>query len=259
MNEKRTIIVTGGNGLLGKKLSLFLFHSGFDVLIIDQGDKCSSLPEDIGYIQFDLLNISEFQNLANEVRTRTTNLYGLVNNAAFNPKIEDGKQFGVLEKLGVEEWDTELRLNLTAPVFLTKELLPCFNRSKTQNCKIVNVISTYGLVPPNQSIYQKTGEKRGVKILKPIQYSVSKAGLHMATRYLSTYPGCWGLNINSIAPGGIENGQDKEFQEEYSKLTPQGRMAKLNDLMGAFELLLSEKSDYIQGQVIAVDGGWTTW
>jgi len=114
-------------------------------------------------------------------------------------------------------------------------------------------------VPPNQDLYKPLSKIEGKEIVKPIGYSVTKAGLVMATKYLAVYLGDKGFNVNGVAPGGIENGQNQVFIDEYSKMTPMRRMGKVDEMMGTFELLCSAKSDYINGQIIAVDGGWTVW
>ncbi|ETR73571.1 MAG: hypothetical protein OMM_06855 [Candidatus Magnetoglobus multicellularis str. Araruama] len=81
----------------------------------------------------------------------------------------------------------------------------------------------------------------------------------MATKYLSVYLGKKGFNVNGVAPGGIENNHPKEFVDMYSKYTPMGRMARVEEILDVILLLLGKGSDYINGQIIAVDGGWTVW
>ncbi len=259
MKNKKTVIVTGGKGLLGSKLAYYLSNLDFFVIVIDLGERNPDLPTNIGYIEFDLTNIEQYSDLIIKISSMTNNLYGLINNAAYNPKIESGVNFGDYESLDFFEWNNEVTLNLSSPVFLVKALLPIFNRKDNQYCKIVNVVSTYGIVPPNQRIYEDLSVKTGSIILKPVAYPVTKAALLMFTKYLATYPGCKGININAVAPGGIENGQDQVFIDSYSKNTPMERMASVDEMMETFGLLLSDGSNYIQGQVIAVDGGWTSW
>jgi len=257
--DKKAVVITGGNGLLGKKLAMHLCKANFMVIVIDINEKSKELPDEVEYVKFDLTNIDKYDSLVAQVKSITNNLFGLVNNAAYNPKIESEQGFGNFENLDLAEWNKEITLNLSAPVFLIKAFLPVFNRENNRYCKIVNVVSTYAIVPPNQSIYKNLSEKTGIQILKPAAYPITKAGLHMLTKYLATYPGCKGINVNSIAPGGIENNQDQVFIDSYSQHVPMGRMASVDEMLASFELLLSDGSNYIQGQVITVDGGWTTW
>ena len=90
-------------------------------------------------------------------------------------------------------------------------------------------------------------------------YSVSKAALAMVTKYLATYLGANNFNVNGLAPGGIENKQPKEFIKAYASHTPMRRMAKVEDMSETLLLLCGKGSDYINGQILSVDGGWTTW
>ncbi|MCP4613782.1 MAG: SDR family oxidoreductase [Planctomycetes bacterium] len=259
LNHK-AVVITGALGLLGSEMMRSFTESGWHVIAIDIKDKPASLPESVSYIQFDLGNINGYSKLKTDISQKTNNLKCLVNNAAYNPKIEDGYQaFGKFEDIDLDEWTKEVRLNLTSPVFLTKELLDTFNHSDRKNCKIVNVISTYGIVPPNQHIYKALSNKTGKQIFKPLSYSATKAALAMVTKYLSVYLAQRRFNVNGIAPGGIQNGQPKEFIDSYSKYTPMGRMAQVEEIMGVIILLSGQGSDYMNGQIIAVDGGWTVW
>ena len=257
---KQSILLTGGLGLLGRAFAKFLGEKGHHVIVVDIQEDRSCLPPEIDYIHFDLMKVDDYPWLREEVGKRTGNLKGLINNAAFNPKIEEGSEsFGKFEDINMESWDCEIKLNLTVPVFLIKEMLPVFNRKDGKNCKLINVLSTYGLVPPNQDIYKPLSESCNMEIYKPMSYAVSKAALGMVTRYLSVYLGSEGFNSNGIVPGGIENGQPGVFVESYSRLTPMKRMACVDDMLGTLLLLCGEGSDYMNGQLIAVDGGWTVW
>jgi NAD(P)-dependent dehydrogenase (short-subunit alcohol dehydrogenase family) len=67
------------------------------------------------------------------------------------------------------------------------------------------------------------------------------------------------VRVNCISPGGIYNNQDKEFIEKYSRKVPMNRMGYADELLSTLEYLLSDKSSYVTGQNIAVDGGFTCW
>jgi len=256
---RETIVITGGMGLLGGALTDYLTDVGYHVIVVDVLDK-TEIAVDCDYVQFDLMDINNYHILKTLIKEKTNNLKILINNAAYNPKIE-GKvgSFGRFEDEKVGNLEKEIKLNLEAPIFLTQILLDVFNTNSNKNCKIINVVSTYGLVPPNQNLYKELSKIEGKEIVKPIGYSVTKAGLIMATKYLAVYLGDKGFNVNGVAPGGIENGQNQVFIDEYSRMTPMNRMGKVEEMLGIFELLCGEKSDYISGQIIAVDGGFTVW
>jgi len=258
--NEQTVLLTGGLGLLGKAIAHDLNERGFHVIVVDIHDSATELDEKIDYIQFDLARVGSYSQLKEEIKKKTRNLKCLINNAAYNPKIEDeDPSFGRFEDIQLKDWQNELSINLTSPVFLIKEILPIFNQADSSQCKIVNVSSIYGVVPPNQDIYKFLSKARGRDYMKPLSYSASKAALGMVTKYLAVYLGKKGFNVNGIVPGGIENGQPEEFVEAYSQLTPMGRMGKVEDFLEVVTLLCGPGSDYMNGQLIAVDGGWTVW
>ena len=91
-------------------------------------------------------------------------------------------------------------------------------------------------------------------------YTVSKHALEGITKYYSTLYAKEGITLNTVRIGGIETiNQNEEFKEWFISRTPVGRMANVEDLFGAVDLLCSKKGSYISGQSICVDGGYTTW
>jgi NAD(P)-dependent dehydrogenase (short-subunit alcohol dehydrogenase family) len=255
VKHHKTAVVTGSCGLLGRSIVSKLIDDGWHVIGIDI---CDFVPVLAGYdhIKFDLGNTGEFCSLKGMIMNRVESINCLVNNAANNPKVEGEPFSGSFETMTMDEWSKDLLINLTSPVMLTKCLLPLFPSIPCvpQN-KIINIISTYGLVAPNQAIYSSLGEC----VNKPISYCASKAGLAMVTKYLATLLGEENFGVNGVAPGGIQNNQPYDFVRDYSALTPMGRMASVGEVSSVVKFLCSQESNYINGQIIAVDGGWTAW
>jgi 2-deoxy-D-gluconate 3-dehydrogenase len=121
---------------------------------------------------------------------------------------------------------------------------------------IVNVCSMYGLVGPDQRIYQKPNQSPQYK---PVYYSVSKAGVLGLTRYLATYYAGKNIRVNALTPGGVYNGHDETFVQAYSARSVLGRMAEKEEMNGAILFLASDASTYMTGANLIVDGGWTAW
>ena len=260
-SKSKTAVVTGSSGLLGSVIVRALSARDWHVIAIDLTPPQMPLPHNVTFVQHDLADIAGISRLKAKVSQLTNCLKCLINNAAFNPTVgSGGSGFGKFEDLELDAWEGEVRLNLTSPVFLTKQLLDLFYHGDGMNCKIINILSIYGIVPPNQNLYRDWSAKIGQDMVKPIGYPVTKAALGMVTRYLAVYLARRGFNVNAVAPGGITAAnQPKEFVEAYENYVPMGRMALANEIIGPILMLSGPESDYINGQILAVDGGWTVW
>ena len=111
----------------------------------------------------------------------------------------------------------------------------------------------YAIHSPHHEIY------KGENFFSSISYSVSKAGIIGMTNWLATKYASENTNFNIISPAGVINKQNKNFVKKYSELIPKKKMASPNQIFSAIKFLISKDSDYVVGQNIYVDGGFTSW
>ncbi len=261
----RVAVVTGGAGLLGEEFCRTLAAAGAKVAVLDlnhEGAKrvAGAIAREGGEAQPYGLDITD-QDAARAVIERIRSQWGridvLVNSAALDPKVSaEGKvrSSGAFEDFPLETWQKALNVNLTGMFIITQAVARVM---KTQNKgSIINICSTYGLVGPDQRIYQREGQPPQYK---PVYYTVTKAAVLGFTRYLATYYAGTEIRVNALTPGGVYNNQDDEFVRAYSARTVLGRMARKDELDGAILFLASDASSYMTGANLIVDGGWTAW
>jgi NAD(P)-dependent dehydrogenase (short-subunit alcohol dehydrogenase family) len=268
----RVAIVTGGPGLLGKEFCHTLAEAGAAVVVADiDADGVNSTATSLikaGYhclgVATDVTLPESVQNLVDETLATFGRLDVLVNSAALDPKFDpetladmarNGAVSGAFEDYPLELWKAALDVNLTG-MFLCCQAAVKPMLAQGKKGSIINIGSTYGLVAPDQRIYQRSGEQSSYK---PVYYSVTKAGVLGLTRYLSAYYAGSEIRVNALTPGGVYNHHDDEFLHAYSARTVMGRMARKDEMNGALLFLASEASSYMTGSNLVVDGGWTTW
>lgn len=262
LNDK-VAVVTGALGLLGKNHCDALADSGANVVIVDLNeDNCKKLAEKFSSkcigVGCDITKHDSVKNLRDLVLNEFGKIDVLVNNAALNDMFEnpgaDAEQ-SKFENYPLDLWQKSLDVNVTG-TFLCSQILGN-EMANAGKGSIINIASTYGVVAPNQSVYKK---KDGTQTFyKSPSYPVTKGAIISFTRFLAAYWGNKGIRVNTLSPGGVENNQDDYFINNYSQLTPLGRMAKPADYKGALIFLASDASSYMTGANLVVDGGWTAW
>ncbi len=117
---------------------------------------------------------------------------------------------------------------------------------------IILIGSVYGMLGPDQSIYDRT-------FTKPAIYSITKSSLYGMAKYYAALWGHSGVRINVLTLGGVKNEQDAGFIERYSAKVPMERMAQPKDYFGALHFLVSDASTYMTGANLVIDGGYSAW
>ncbi len=275
----RVAIVTGGAGLLGVQFCRTLAEAGAQVVIADldrraaaalAGDLNAALPAPgrgangcALAVETDVTNSDSVHNMVAAALQAFGRLDILVNSAALDPKFDPqqnpekgGQDLNktTFEDYPLDAWNQALNVNLTG-MFLC-----CQASARAMLAQgagvIVNISSIYGLVAPDQRLYQRPGQPSQYK---PPYYSVTKAGVLGLTRYLAAYFAGKDIRVNALTPGGVYKDHDPEFVQAYSARAVMGRMAEKDEMNGALLFLASDASRYMTGANLVVDGGWTTW
>lgn len=267
----KTALITGAAGLLGREHAVALLESGASVVLTDVSE--SALAEICGVLSrdadssrilthvMDVSSPNEIQSVAKELASTGFRVDILVNNAAIDPKVE-GEQ-GVLEtsrleNFPVEQWDLQIAVGLTG-AFLCSQVFGSAMAADGKGGVILNIASDLSVFSPDQRIYRKSGIADDMQPVKPVTYSVIKAGLVGLTRYLATYWANDCVRCNALSPGGVFNGQGEEFVQRLTSLIPLGRMAQRDEYRAAVQFLCSDASAYMNGQNIVMDGGRSVW
>lgn len=256
--DGRVVIVTGGLGQLGRQFTQALRQRGARVAILDRAVESSAgESDDVLTIAADVTNRASLTAALDSITDAWETPYGLINNAALdsppNASVTENRSF---ESYPEESWDKVMAVN-TKGAFLCCQVFGGAMATAGRG-SVVNIASIYGILSPDQRIYSYRAEG-GDPFCKPVAYSVSKAGVVNLTRYLATYWAAKGVRVNSLTPGGVYNGQDREFLSGYTERVPLGRMAREDEYNGAVIFLLSDASSYMTGSNLIVDGGWSAW
>ncbi|MEH7118534.1 2-dehydro-3-deoxy-D-gluconate 5-dehydrogenase KduD [Neobacillus vireti] len=240
----KVAIVTGGNSGLGQGYAVALAKAGADLFIVthhNNWEETRALIEKTGRkVHFFQADLSDREALK-QITAECLRVYGkidiLVNNAGTIRRTP-------LLDYKPEDWDAVMDINLNAVYFLSQEVARVM--VKQESGKIINVGSMLSF--------------QGGKFIPP--YTASKHGVAGLTKAFANELGQHNVQINAIAPGYIATAntapirEDEQRNAEILSRIPAGRWASPSDLMGVVVFLASRASDYMNGHILAVDGGW---
>lgn len=264
----KTVLITGGAGILGRRIVRSLLDNGARVAIVDvnaevlgeftaelerEGHTAASRgPGRWSAHAVDITDSAALRDLQKHLRAGLGDVDVLINNAA----AKSPNFFAPFHEFPLQDWEMVFETNVTAAM----QCCQVFGHAMAERGagSIINTLSIYGIVAPDQRIYEGSLYE-GRAINTPAVYSASKAALWGLTKYLAAYWGARNVRVNAVTPGGVESGQNETFKMRYSGRVPMGRMARAEELPGAFVYLASDASSYVTGQNICVDGGLTVW
>ncbi len=262
----KVAIVTGGVGLLGKGFCRTLGQAGASVVVADldhsQAQEFAVSLQAEGLqalgVGVDVTKPESVQGMVDAALEAFGRLDVLVCSAAMDPKFDAANQSqqtsNAFEDYPLSAWQQALDVNLTG-MFLSTQAASRVMLAQGSGTMIL-ICSTYGLVGPDQRLYERPD---GPRQFKPVFYTVTKSGVLGLTKYLATYFAGKDIRVNALTPGGVYNQHDEVFTEKYSARTVLGRMANIDEMNGALLFLASEASSYMTGSNLVMDGGWTAW
>jgi NAD(P)-dependent dehydrogenase (short-subunit alcohol dehydrogenase family) len=250
-------VVTGGAGHVGAMAATVFVEQGAKVVIMDKEDVRASmqtrelLRRYKGRVFFEPVDLASLDSSCATMK-RVVRLYGrldvFVHCAAFVGTTNRDGWSGPLSRQRPSVWGDAFQVNVTAAFAMVQAALPFLRRAKPG--RVILVSSIYGVGGPVPELYE------GTTMSNPVAYGASKGALIQLVRYLAVELGPL-VRVNALSPGGIYRGQPPAFVRKYEKRTPLRRMAREEDLAGAFLFLASRLSNYVTGQNLIVDGGWT--
>jgi len=256
------VAITGISGQLGFQYAKTFLERGARVLGLDKAESTEARelsranPSRLINVATDVTNK---QSIADALRIGTEK-FGhvptvLINNAAIDaPPSAPAEENGPFESYPEQSWDIVMEVNLKG-VFLACQVFGAAMVAEGKG-SIINIASIYGMVSPDQSIYDYR-RARGETFYKPVAYSASKSGILNLTRYLAVYWAKKNIRVNSLSIAGVFNDQEREFMDAYCGRIPVGRMADEDEYNGVVLFLASAASRYMTGANLVVDGGWT--
>lgn len=251
--DYKIVLVTGGYGFLGKAITESLLFHGAQVYVLgrDQDKFLNSFKEikDKSNLFFEYCDVSstdEIKITFKKINDKTGKIDVLINNAFYSK----GQSPEIMTD---EEWETGIDGTLNNVFRCIREIIPYFK--ETMGGKIINVSSMYGVVAPQFEVYDQFPQ-----FLNPPHYGAAKAGIIQLTKYYASYLGNLGINVNTVTPGpfpSLSVQKSEGFVNELKKKTCLNKIGMPEDLAGVFVFLASEASNFITGQNIIIDGGWT--
>lgn len=256
----RVVVVTGGLGQLGREFCAALVEHGGRVAVVDSAETGGEFVGHGGRaacFRADVTSRDSLERALAGIRERWEIPGALVNAAALDspPDAPPGEN-GPFESYPERSWDRVMEVNVKGVVLCCQVFGGAM--AAAGGGAIVNISSIYGLVSPDQRLYDYR-RQRGEEFFKPVAYSTSKSALLNLTRYLATYWAPKNVRVNTLTLGGVFNRQDPCFVEQYCARVPLGRMADPADYRGAIVFLASDASRYMTGANLIIDGGWTAW
>ncbi len=255
MLKDKVVVITGGAGLLGTEFVRSIAQNNGIPIIGEINNEAGIKTKNyinielgtdrVDFFPLDITSKKSINKLIDYVSLKYKKIDALVNNAY--PKNKNyGKHFFDVE---YNDFVDNIGMNLGGYFLTTQQFAKHFVKQGYGN--IINITSIYGVIVPRFEIYDDTN------MTMPVEYAAIKSALIHLTKYIAKYFKGNNIRVNSISLGGISDKQPKSFLEKYKEFTLNKGMLDSSDISGTLIYLLSDLSEFVNGQNIVVDDGFT--
>ena len=265
--SSKTILITGGAGLLGSEYASALAHQGAKVIIADVDKvKATKVASQINSTLINDLVFPEYvdvleKNTIQEIFVKYPHINTLINNAALDFKVENTQvtESSRFETMPLDVWKNSMNVGLHG-TFLCSQAFVNHILDKKSEGNIINISSDLSVIAPDQRIYRKDNIPETSQPVKAVSYSVSKWAIVGLTKYMSTYFASKNIRVNALSPAGVYNDNlPSDFVRQLVDRIPLRRMADKDEYRGVIVFLCSDASKYMTGVNLVVDGGRSIW
>ena len=232
----KKILITGSSSYVGTALIKEL-HKNNQLFCIDKKISKKKILPNVKYFTSDVMNEKKLINIKKKIKQIDIIINCFVD-----------QNYQSFEKQTLKKFKNSITTNICGTFLITKIFYNLLKKSKDP--QIINFGSIYGMVSGDPKIYPNQ------KVTSDA-YAASKAAIIQLTKYYAVNLSRYNIRVNCISPGGIFNNQNPKLIRNYIKKVPLNRMANINEIVGSVNLLLSDKSKYISGHNLIVDGGYT--
>lgn len=246
--QNKIILITGCSGQLGTNFSKLFLDLGAVVFGFDRKTNLIR-HKNFSYLKTDISKKNKVQKNIDTIIQKYKRIDVIINNAGYSV-------FTKYINRTNAELNKTVDANLKGPIHIINSYVKTHKKKKLKKCKIINIGSIYGSMSPDFRVYGKKDN------FNSEIYGATKAALIQITKYYSVILSSLSINVNCLSPGGIYNEkkpQNKSFIKKYSSRIPKKRMAKNEDFNTGILFLASDKSDYVTGQNLVIDGGLSAW
>ena len=249
--KDKVVVVTGGAGLLGKEFCQAIATNGAITIMAERElSVAKKAVEALGMdriipAQIDITNIDSIQEFISSISGKFGKIDALINSAYPRNK-NYGKHFF---EVTYDDFCENVGMNLGGYFLTSQQFAKFFEKQGYGN--IINLASIYGVIAPRFEVYDNT------PMTMPIEYAAIKSGLIHLSKYMAKYFKGKNIRVNTISLGGIEDKQPEPFLRAYKEFCLNRGMLDAKDISGTVLFLLSDLSEYVNGQNIVVDDRFT--